>query len=100
VSTGEVTAFSNDSLGAEEARVAEKGVAFTKELGLRDLVLTQSAFVVGGSWVGTAAKLGNGQAAYWLLAIDLEELHFAKNKFAVEAGRKSMSTRLFRPVSS
>jgi uncharacterized membrane protein len=43
--------------------------AFKKELGLRDLVLTQIVFVVGGSWVGTAAKLGSAQTFYWLLAI-------------------------------
>src|SRR5437588_13059328 len=59
------------SLGAEEARVIEKSASFKKELGLRDLVLTQIAFVVGGSWVGTAAKLGPSQAMYWLLAIAL-----------------------------
>lgn len=42
--------------------------ALKKELGLRDLVLTQIVFVVGGSWVGTAAKLGPSHLAYWLLA--------------------------------
>jgi glutamate:GABA antiporter len=43
--------------------------ALKKELGLRDLVLTQIVFVVGSSWVGTAAKLGSSQTVYWLLAI-------------------------------
>ncbi len=43
--------------------------ALKKELGLRDLVLTQIVFVVGTSWVGTAAKLGPSQTVYWLLAI-------------------------------
>jgi amino acid transporter len=43
--------------------------ALKKELGLRDLVLTQIVFVVGGSWVGTAAKLGPSHLAYWLLAL-------------------------------
>ncbi|HEY0369488.1 MAG TPA: APC family permease [Chthoniobacterales bacterium] len=61
--------MANNSLGAEEARVIEKSAAFKKELGLRDLVLMQIAFVVGGSWVGTAAKLGSAQTVYWLLAI-------------------------------
>jgi glutamate:GABA antiporter len=42
--------------------------ALKKELGLRDLILTQIVFVVGGSWVGTAAKLGPSHLAYWLLA--------------------------------
>src|SRR4051794_37498911 len=63
--------MTNDSLGAEEARVLEKSASFKKELGLRDLVLMQIAFVVGGSWVGTAAKLGSAQTIYWLLAIVL-----------------------------
>ncbi|MFL6539601.1 MAG: APC family permease [Chthoniobacterales bacterium] len=61
--------MTNNSLGAEEARVIEKSASFKKELGLRDLVLMQIAFVVGGSWVGTAAKLGSAQTVYWLLAI-------------------------------
>jgi amino acid transporter len=40
-------------------------------LGLRDLVLTQILFVVGSSWVGTAAKLGPSHLFFWLLAIVL-----------------------------
>ena len=40
-----------------------------KELGLFDLVLTQIVFVVGTVWVGWAAKLGNSQMVFWLLAI-------------------------------
>jgi amino acid transporter len=43
--------------------------ALRKELGLGDLILTQIVFVVGGSWVGTAAKLGPSHLAYWLLAL-------------------------------
>ncbi|MFN2509183.1 MAG: APC family permease [Chthoniobacterales bacterium] len=62
---------------AEEERVVAKSAAFKKELGLRDLVLTQIVFVVGGSWVGTAAKLQSAQAAYWLLAIALFYLPLA-----------------------
>ena len=53
----------------EEERVVARSAVFKKELGLRDLVLTQIVFVVGGSWVGTAAKLGSAQTAYWLFAI-------------------------------
>lgn len=63
--------MADDSLGREEARVIAQSASFKKELGLRDLVLMQIAFVVGGSWVGTAAKLGSAQTAYWLLAIVL-----------------------------
>src|SRR6185437_6642476 len=40
-----------------------------KELGLFDLVLTQVVFVVGTIWVGHAAKLGNEQNVFWILAI-------------------------------
>ncbi len=40
-----------------------------KELGLRDLVLTQILYVVGSMWVGTAARLGSSHTAFWLLAI-------------------------------
>ena len=58
-----------DSFRQEEERVAAQSDVFKKELGLRDLVLMQIVFVVGGSWVGTAAKLGSSQTVYWLLAI-------------------------------
>ena len=40
-----------------------------KELGLGDLVLTQILYVVGSHWVGTAAKLGDSQIVFWLLAV-------------------------------
>jgi amino acid transporter len=39
-----------------------------KELGLGDLILTQILYVVGSHWVGTAAKLGNSQIIFWLMA--------------------------------
>ena len=38
----------------EEERVEGRSAVFRKELGLRDLVLTQIVFVVGTIWVGTA----------------------------------------------
>jgi amino acid transporter len=53
----------------EEQRVAARSAVFHKELGLTDLVLTQIVFVVGTIWVGTAAKLGDHQLFFWLLAI-------------------------------
>jgi amino acid transporter len=40
-----------------------------KELGLRDLVLTQILFIVGLPWIGVAAKLGPAHVVFWLLAI-------------------------------
>ena len=61
----------------EEHRVESHSDVFKKELGLRDLVLTQIVFVVGTSWVGTAAKLGPSQTAYWLFAILLFYLPIA-----------------------
>jgi amino acid transporter len=54
---------------AEERLVEERSRVFKKELGLRDLVLTQIVFVVGTAWVGAAAKLGPSQVVFWLLAI-------------------------------
>lgn len=56
-------------LAAIERDVEKHSAAFKKELGLRDLVLTQVVFVVGTVWVGWAAKLGEHQMAFWLLAI-------------------------------
>src|SRR5881398_2035515 len=56
-------------LDRAERRVEEQSVALKKPLGLGDLVLTQIVFVVGSSWVGTAAKLGSSHLFFWLLAI-------------------------------
>ena len=51
-----------------EHQVEARSASLTKELGLRDLVLTQVVFVVGTVWVGFAAKLGQSQMAFWLIA--------------------------------
>ena len=56
-------------LDRAERSVEEHSVALKKPLGLFDLVLTQILFVVGSSWVGTAAKLGQAHLFFWLLAI-------------------------------
>jgi amino acid transporter len=40
-----------------------------RQLGLRDLVLTQILCVVGSSWVGVAAGLGRAQTAMWIAAM-------------------------------
>src|SRR2546423_4060839 len=56
-------------LDRAERSVEEESVALKKPLGLGDLVLTQVVFVVGSSWVGTAAKLGHAHLFFWLLAI-------------------------------
>src|SRR5271167_4721160 len=42
-----------------------------RELGLRDLVLTQILFVVGLSNFGNSAKLGASHVVFWLAAIAL-----------------------------
>src|SRR6266480_866012 len=57
------------NLASLERDVNARSTVLKKELGLRDLVLTQVVFVVGTVWVGFAAKLGNSQMAFWLIAI-------------------------------
>ena len=56
-------------LDRAEQSVEEHSASLKKPLDLRDLVLTQIVFVVGSSWVGTAAKLGPSHLFFWLLAI-------------------------------
>jgi amino acid transporter len=58
------------AVNSEQARLR-------KELGLRDLVLAQILCVVGSTWVGVAAKLGNSEAVFWLVAIALFYLPLA-----------------------
>lgn len=60
---------SSQDLANLEREVEARSAVFKKELGLRDLVLTQVVFVVGTIWVGWAAKLGSDQNVFWLLAI-------------------------------
>lgn len=57
------------ALDRAERSVEERSVVLKKPLGLGDLVLTQIVFVVGSSWVGTAAKLGTSHLFFWFLAI-------------------------------
>jgi glutamate:GABA antiporter len=61
----------SSELDRAERDVEQQSVALKKPLGLRDLVFTQILFVVGSSWVGTAAKLGQAHLFFWLLAIVL-----------------------------
>jgi len=56
-------------LDRAERKVEQQSAALKKPLALRDLVLTQILFVVGSSWVGTAAKLGQAHLFFWSLAI-------------------------------
>jgi glutamate:GABA antiporter len=62
-------AYEPPSLAAEERRVEDRSASLKKELGLRDLVLQQIMFVMGTTWVGTAAKLGHSQMVFWLAAM-------------------------------
>src|SRR6476659_3497584 len=52
-----------------EQNVETRSESLKKPLGLFDLVLTQILFIVGSSWVGAAAKLGQAHLFFWLLAI-------------------------------
>src|SRR5438046_597564 len=65
------------ALECAEQNVEQHSAALKKPLGLFDLVLTQILFVVGSSWVGTAAKLGPSHLFFWLLAILLFYLPLA-----------------------
>ncbi len=57
-----------------------------RQLGLRDLVLTQILCVVGSSWVGVAGGLGRAQALTWIAAMLLFYLPMAAS--VIELNRK------------
>ncbi len=59
----------NPDVAAEETEITGRSGSLPKELRLRDLVLTQILFIVGSSWVGAAAKLGQAHLLFWALAI-------------------------------
>ena len=59
------------TLAQEEARVEAHSAALRKELGVRDLALTQILFIIGLTWIGVAGKLGPSHVVLWLLAIVL-----------------------------
>jgi amino acid transporter len=56
-------------LAHAEARVEAHSASLKKELGVRDLALTQILFIVGLTWIGVAGKLGPSHVVLWLLAI-------------------------------
>jgi amino acid transporter len=60
---------SSPNVAELEREVEARSAVFKKELGLFDLVLTQVVFVVATFWVGWAARLGNEQNVFWILAI-------------------------------
>jgi amino acid transporter len=59
------------TLEQEEARVEAHSASLKKELGVRDLALTQILFIIGLTWIGVAGKLGSSHVALWLLAMAL-----------------------------
>ncbi|HSU94708.1 MAG TPA: APC family permease [Gemmatimonadaceae bacterium] len=71
--TGSATApeSATTELAEAEARVEAHSASLRKELGVRDLVLTQILFIVGLSWIGVAGKLGPAHVIFWLLALVL-----------------------------
>jgi amino acid transporter len=64
-----MTEATTSNLSVIEREVESRSASLKKELGLRDLVLTQIVFVFGTVWVGFAATLGRSQMAFWLIAI-------------------------------
>src|SRR5438309_9860982 len=75
-----------------EQNVETRSESLKKPLGLFDLVLTQILFVVGSTWVGAAAKLGQAHLFFWLLAILLFYIPqaavviYLSNKMPLEGG--------------
>jgi len=61
----------SSELAQAEARVEAHSASLRKELGVRDLALTQILFIVGLSWIGVAGKLGPSHVVFWLVAIAL-----------------------------
>ena len=59
------------TLAQEEARVEARSAELKKELGVRDLALTQILFIIGLTWIGVAGKLGPSHVVFWLLALAL-----------------------------
>jgi glutamate:GABA antiporter len=58
-------------LAQAEARVEAHSATLKRELGVRDLALTQILFIVGLTWIGVAGKLGPSHVIFWLLALIL-----------------------------
>ncbi|HEY3934956.1 MAG TPA: APC family permease [Gemmatimonadales bacterium] len=59
------------TLAQEEARVEAHSAVLKKELGVRDLALTQILFIIGLTWIGVAGKLGSAHVGLWLIAMVL-----------------------------
>lgn len=59
---------SAEELARAEADVEAHSASLRKELGVRDLALTQILFIIGLTWIGVAGKLGPSHVVLWLLA--------------------------------
>jgi len=59
------------TLQQEGAKVEAHSAALKKELGVRDLALTQILFIIGLTWIGVAGKLGPSHVVLWLTAVVL-----------------------------
>ncbi len=66
-----MTRAENTELAQGEAAVEAHSAGLIKELGVRDLALTQILFIVGLTWIGVAGKLGPSNMVFWLLALTL-----------------------------
>ncbi|HEY6854377.1 MAG TPA: APC family permease [Gemmatimonadales bacterium] len=56
------------TLQQEGAKVEARSASLKKELGVRDLALTQILFIIGLTWIGVAGKLGPSHVVLWLTA--------------------------------
>ncbi len=61
----------DSELARAEASVEAHSATLKKELGPKDLALTQILFIVGLTWIGVAGKLGSSHVVFWLLALVL-----------------------------
>ncbi|NJD31700.1 MAG: APC family permease [Gammaproteobacteria bacterium] len=55
----------------DAAAAADSAHGLRRELGVGSLVLTQILYIVGASWIGVAATVGQGHAALWVAAVVL-----------------------------
>jgi glutamate:GABA antiporter len=73
----------------------------SRQLSLRDLVLSQVLTVVGSSWVGLAAGLGHAQTLVWLLAFTVFYLpmaavvYYLNREMPLEGGLYTWARRSF-----
>lgn len=66
-----MTVAQNSELARGEAAVVAHSASLKKELGVKDLALTQILFIVGLTWIGVAGKLGSSHVVFWVLALVL-----------------------------